>query len=102
MENGKILGVHILAPAGRSEIFGGHPVETAKTAAAHDYLRARATAEDAGSKCLPETEIAVLPDQPPASLRRHELRSPITGRVAERRVDLGALARAWTSPLSPP
>ena len=40
---------------------------------------------------LPETEIAVLPDPPPASLRRHELRSPITGRVAERRVDLGAL-----------
>jgi len=72
-------------------MFGGHPVETAKTAAAHDYLRARATAEDAGSKCLPETEIAVLPDQPPTSLRRHELRSPITGRVAERRVDLGAL-----------
>jgi cobalt-zinc-cadmium efflux system membrane fusion protein len=40
---------------------------------------------------LPETEIAVLPDQPLASLRRHKLRSPITGRVAERRVDLGAL-----------
>ena len=68
----------------------------------NDYLRARATAEDARIKMesarqklfalgLPEAEIVALPDQPPASLRRHELRSPITGRVAERRVDLGAL-----------
>ena len=38
-----------------------------------------------------EEQIAALPNQPVASLRRQELRSPITGRVAERRVDLGAL-----------
>ena len=40
---------------------------------------------------LSEEQIAALPSQPVASLRRQELRSPIAGRIAERRVDLGAL-----------
>ena len=35
-------------------------------------------------------KIAALPDQPAASLSRQEIRAPIAGRVAERRVDLGA------------
>jgi membrane fusion protein, heavy metal efflux system len=73
-----------------------------KASSENDYLRARARAEEARIKMesarqklfalgLPEAEIAALPDQPAASLRRHELRSPIAGRVAERRVDIGAL-----------
>ena len=37
---------------------------------------------------LTEEQIAALPQQPVASLRRQELRSPIAGRIAERRVDL--------------
>jgi cobalt-zinc-cadmium efflux system membrane fusion protein len=68
----------------------------------NDYLRARTTAQDARVKFdaarqklftlgLSEEQIAALPSQPPASLRRQEVRSPIAGRVAERRVDLGAL-----------
>jgi cobalt-zinc-cadmium efflux system membrane fusion protein len=68
----------------------------------NDYLRARASAQDARVKFdtarqklftlgLSEEQIAALPNQPAASLRLQEVRSPIAGRVAERRVDLGAL-----------
>jgi len=38
---------------------------------------------------LTETEIANLPKEPEAFLRRQEVRSPIAGRVVERKVDLG-------------
>jgi membrane fusion protein, heavy metal efflux system len=38
---------------------------------------------------LAETEIAGLPNQSEALLRRQEVRSPISGRVAERKVELG-------------
>jgi cobalt-zinc-cadmium efflux system membrane fusion protein len=73
-----------------------------KVVTENDYLRARASAQDARVKFdtarqklftlgLSEEQIAALPDQPAASLRRQELRSPIAGRIAERRVDLGAL-----------
>jgi cobalt-zinc-cadmium efflux system membrane fusion protein len=68
----------------------------------NDYLRARLSAQDAQIKLdaarqklfalgLADTEIAALPDQPAETLRKQALRSPIKGRVAERRVDLGAL-----------
>jgi membrane fusion protein, heavy metal efflux system len=73
-----------------------------KVVTENDYLRARASAQDAQVKFdtarqklftlgLNEEQIADLPNQPAASLRRQELRSPIAGRIAERRVDLGAL-----------
>lgn len=38
---------------------------------------------------LTETEISALPDEPEPLLRRQEVRSPIAGRIAERKVDLG-------------
>jgi membrane fusion protein, heavy metal efflux system len=38
---------------------------------------------------LTEQEIAALPDEPEALLRRQEVRSPMAGRVVERKVDLG-------------
>ena len=38
---------------------------------------------------LTETEIAALPDQPEALLRRQEVRSPISGHVVERKVERG-------------
>jgi membrane fusion protein, heavy metal efflux system len=74
----------------------------AKVKTENDYLRARATAQDARVKFdtarqklftlgLSEEQIAALPNQPAASLRLQEVRSPIAGRIAERRVDLGAL-----------
>jgi cobalt-zinc-cadmium efflux system membrane fusion protein len=68
----------------------------------NEYLRARLTANDAQIKLdsarqklfalgLSEAEIADLPNQPPESLRKQFLRSPIAGRISERRVDLGGL-----------
>jgi membrane fusion protein, heavy metal efflux system len=37
-----------------------------------------------------ESELAALPDEPETALRRQEVRAPISGRVVERKVDLGA------------
>jgi cobalt-zinc-cadmium efflux system membrane fusion protein len=37
-----------------------------------------------------ENELATLPDEPETGLRRQEVRAPISGRVVERKVDLGA------------
>ena len=73
-----------------------------KVMSENDYLRARTTAEEARMKHdiarqklfalgLTEEQIGAVPQQPAATLRYQELRSPISGRVAERRVDLGAL-----------
>jgi len=68
----------------------------------NDYLRARTTFEDARVKIetarqklfalsLTAEQIEALPQQPVETLRRQELRAPISGRVAERRVELGSL-----------
>jgi cobalt-zinc-cadmium efflux system membrane fusion protein len=73
-----------------------------RTVSENEFLRARLTANDAQIKVdsarqklfalgLSEGEIADLPNQPPESLRKQFLRSPIAGRVSERRVDLGGL-----------
>jgi membrane fusion protein, heavy metal efflux system len=37
-----------------------------------------------------EDELAALPDEPETALRRQEVRAPISGRVVDRKVDLGA------------
>src|SRR5262245_30711882 len=71
-----------------------------KAATENDYLRARASAEDARIKMevarqklsalgLSENQIAALPQQPVDSLPQQEIRAPIKGRVVERKVDLG-------------
>ena len=39
---------------------------------------------------LTEKEIAALPEQPEIGLRRQEVRAPMSGRVVDRKVDLGA------------
>ena len=68
----------------------------------NEFLRTRLTANDAQIKLdsarqklfalgLSENEIADLPNQPPESLRMQFLRAPISGRISERRVDLGGL-----------
>ena len=68
----------------------------------NEFLRTQLTANDARIKLdgakqklfalgLSEKEIADLPNQPPESLREQYLRAPISGRVSERRVDLGGL-----------
>jgi len=73
-----------------------------RTISENEFLRTRLTANDAQIKLdsarqklfalgLSESEIADLPNQPPESLRQQFLRSPIAGRVSERRVDLGGL-----------
>jgi membrane fusion protein, heavy metal efflux system len=64
------------------------------------YLRSRNLAAQAGMRLniarqklfalgLDEAAIADLPNLPEALLRRQEVRSPMTGRVVERKVDLG-------------
>jgi cobalt-zinc-cadmium efflux system membrane fusion protein len=40
---------------------------------------------------LTESEIAELPDEPEALLSRQEVRAPMSGRVVDRKVDLGAV-----------
>lgn len=73
-----------------------------KVLSENDYLRARTTFEDARVKFetarqklfalgLAAEQIEVLPQQPVESLRRQELRAPIAGRIAERRVEIGSL-----------
>lgn len=68
----------------------------------NDYLRARLTAQDAQIRLdsarqkllalgLRVDEIEKLPEQSVETLRKQALRSPIRGRIAERRADLGAL-----------
>jgi cobalt-zinc-cadmium efflux system membrane fusion protein len=73
-----------------------------KVLSENDFLRARTTFEDARVKIeiarqklfalsLTAEQIEALPQQPVETLRRQELKAPIAGRVAERRVELGSL-----------
>jgi cobalt-zinc-cadmium efflux system membrane fusion protein len=73
-----------------------------KVLSENDFLRARATFEDARVKIevarqklfalsLTAEQIEALPQQSVETLRRQELRAPIAGRIAERRVELGSL-----------
>ena len=73
-----------------------------KVLSENDYLRARTAFEDARVKIetarqklfalsLTAEQIEALPQQPVETLRRQELRAPIKGRIAERRVELGSL-----------
>jgi len=73
-----------------------------KVISENDFLRARTTFEDARVKIetarqklfalsLTAEQIEASPQQPVEILRRQELRAPISGRVAERRVELGSL-----------
>jgi membrane fusion protein, heavy metal efflux system len=68
----------------------------------NEFLRTQLAANEAQIKLdsarqklfalgLSEGEIAGLPDQPAESLRKQYLRAPISGRISERRVDLGGL-----------
>jgi cobalt-zinc-cadmium efflux system membrane fusion protein len=73
-----------------------------KVSSENDYLRAKTLFEDMRIKFdvarqklfalgLTGDQIAALPQQPVESLRLQELRAPMSGRIAERRVDLGSL-----------
>ncbi|MBR0752790.1 efflux RND transporter periplasmic adaptor subunit [Bradyrhizobium jicamae] len=73
-----------------------------RTVSENEFLRTRLTANDAQIKLdgarqklfalgLSESEITDLPNQPAESLRKQSLRAPISGRISERRVDLGGL-----------
>src|SRR5262245_23898876 len=76
-------------------------VET-RAVSENEFLRTQLTANEARIKLdsarqklfalgLSDSEIADLPNQPPESLRKQYLRAPISGRISERRVDLGGL-----------
>ena len=71
-----------------------------KVATEQQYLRSRNLAAQARMRAditrqklfalgLTDSEIGALPSEPEATLRRQEVRSPMTGRVVERKVDLG-------------
>jgi membrane fusion protein, heavy metal efflux system len=73
-----------------------------KVMSENDFLRARTTFEDSRVKLevarqklfalsLNAEQIETLPQQPVETLRRQEVRAPISGRIAERRVELGSL-----------
>jgi membrane fusion protein, heavy metal efflux system len=73
-----------------------------KVLSENDFLRARTTFEDARVKIetarqklfalsLTAEQIEALPQQPVETLRLQQLRAPISGRVAERRVEIGSL-----------
>lgn len=73
-----------------------------RIATEQQYLRAEQAAVESRIKMelareklfilgLTESEIAALPSQPPSALSRQDIRSPIAGRVAERRVDIGSM-----------
>ena len=76
-------------------------VET-RAVSENEFLRTQLTANEARIKLdsarqklfalgLSDSEIADLPNQPPEGLRKQFLRAPISGRISERRVDLGSL-----------
>jgi membrane fusion protein, heavy metal efflux system len=76
-------------------------VET-RAVSENEFLRTQLTALEARIKLdsarqklfalgLSDDEIADLPNQPPEGLRKQYLRAPISGRISERRVDLGGL-----------
>ncbi len=73
-----------------------------KVSSENEFLRAKTAFEDMRIKFdvarqklfalgLTGEQIAALPQQPVESLRLQELRAPMSGRIAERRVDLGSL-----------
>jgi cobalt-zinc-cadmium efflux system membrane fusion protein len=73
-----------------------------KVVSENEYLRAEVTFQDARVKyeaarqklfalSLTAQQIDALPQQPAETLRLQELRAPITGRIAERRAEVGSL-----------
>ena len=73
-----------------------------KVSSENDFLRAKTAFEDIRIKYdvarqklfalgLTNDQIVALPQQPVESLRLQELRAPMSGRIADRRVDLGSL-----------
>src|SRR6266446_605449 len=58
--------------------------------AAHARMRNDIARQKLFALGLTEPEITNLPNEPEAFLRRQEVRSPLAGRVVERKVDLGA------------
>src|SRR5262249_45983343 len=61
-----------------------------RSLAAQARMRLDITRQKLFALGVEESEIAALPSQPEALLRRQEVRSPISGRVVDRKVDLGA------------
>ena len=60
-----------------------------RNAAAQTEMRVKIARQKLLALGLGEREITAVPEAPEASLRRQDVRSPISGRVAERKVELG-------------
>lgn len=61
-----------------------------RNAAAQTEMRLKIARQKLLALGLGEKEITAVPGAPEASLRRQDIRSPISGQVAERKVELGA------------
>lgn len=96
------LGARLVFDLQQTLIDRATTLREGKVMSENDFLRARTTFEDARVKLelsrqklfalgLTAEQIEALPQQPVETLRRQELRAPIGGRIAERRVELGSL-----------
>ena len=71
------------------KIAGEQQFLAARNEAARTKMRVGITRQKLFALGLSEAEIAALADQSEATLRRQEVRSPISGQVVERKVELG-------------
>lgn len=96
------LGARLLFELQRKLFDRSKTLFEGKIVSENEYLRAEVAFEDARVKFeaarqklfalgLTAQQIEALPRQPGEMLRQQELRAPIAGRVAERRVDVGSL-----------
>ena len=96
------LGARVINELRQTLLNRQRPLLESRATSENEFLRTQLTANEAQIKLdsarqklfalgLSESEIADLPNQPPESLRKQYLRAPISGRISERRVDLGGL-----------
>jgi len=96
------LGARVTNELRQTLLSRQRPLIESHAVSENEFLRTQNTANEAQIRLdsarqklfalgLSEDEIADLPNQPVATLRKQFLRAPIAGRISERRVDVGGL-----------